>query len=110
MLSTSNFWPPRNFCGLPPELSNFEDSRFVVVPVPYDSTTTWRGGTREGAGAIIDASINMETFDREFGYEICDAGIHTTSDVEPDMRSPQHMAVRVTEVIGEILFAGKFPI
>ena len=43
MLSSSNFWPPRNFCGLPPELSNFEDSRFVIVPVPYDSTTTWRG-------------------------------------------------------------------
>ena len=70
----------------------------------------WRGGTREGASAIIDASINMETFDRELGREICNAGIHTTTEVEPDMRSPQHMAVRVTEIIGEILFAGKFPI
>lgn len=110
MLSSSNFWPPRNFCGLEPELSNFEAARFVIVPVPYDSTTTWRGGTREGAGAIIDASMNMEIFDRELEREICDVGIHTTSDVEPDMRSPQHMAVRVTEIIGEILFAGKFPI
>lgn len=110
MLSSSNFWPPRNFCGLLPELSNFQNARFVIVPVPYDSTTTWRGGTREGASAIIDASINMETFDRELGREICNAGIHTTTEVEPDMRSPQHMAVRVTEIIGEILFAGKFPI
>jgi agmatinase len=110
MLSRSNFWPPRNFGALEPELSSFENARFVVVPVPYDSTTTWRSGTREGANAILDASMNMELFDVELQREICNAGIHTTDDVEPDMRSPQHMAVRVTEVIGEILFAGKFPI
>lgn len=110
MLSRSNFWPPRNFGAIENELSNFETARFVVVPVPYDSTTTWRSGTREGANAILDASMNMELFDVELQREICDVGIHTTDDVEPDMRSPQHMAVRVTEVIGEILFAGKFPI
>lgn len=110
MLTQTNFWPPHNFAALDPELSGFENSRFVVVPVPYDSTTTWRGGTREGAGAIIDASMNMELFDVELQREIGEVGIHTTADVEPDMRSPQHMAVRVTEVIGEILFSGKFPI
>ena len=110
MLSPNNFWPPRNFGAIDAELSAFENARFVVVPVPYDSTTTWRGGTREGANAILDASMNMELFDIELKRDICDVGIHTTDDVEPDMRSPQHMAVRVTEVIGEILFAGKFPI
>lgn len=110
MLSRSNFWPPRNFGAIDEELANFDTARFVVVPVPYDSTTTWQGGTRGGSIAILDASMNMELFDVELKREICDVGIHTTDDVEPDMRSPQHMAVRVTEVIGEILFAGKFPI
>jgi agmatinase len=110
MLSRSNFWPPRNFGAIDEELARFETARFVVVPVPYDSTTTWQAGTRNGAAAILDASMNMELFDVELKREICEAGIHTTDDVEPDMRSPQHMAVRVTEVIGEILFAGKFPI
>lgn len=110
MLSSHNFWPPRNFGAIDNELAAFETARFVVVPVPYDSTTTWRGGTRDGANAILDASMNMELFDVELKREICDVGIHTTEDVEPDMRSPQHMAVRVTEVISEILFAGKFPI
>jgi len=109
MLSSHNFWPPRNFCGLD-ELSDFDRARFVVVPVPYDSTTTWRGGTREGPQAILDASMNMELFDRELNREIYSCGIHTTSDVEPDMRAPERMAVRVTEVIGEILLAGKIPI
>lgn len=110
MLSPHNFWPPRNFAALDAELSAFETARFVVVPVPYDATTTWRSGTREGPTAIIDASMNMETFDYELKREICDAGIHTTPEVEPVAKSPEAMAVRVTEVIGEILFAGKFPI
>lgn len=110
MLSSHNFWPPRNFGAIDNELAAFDTARFVVVPVPYDSTTTWRGGTRDGANAILDASMNMELFDVELKREICDVGIHTTDDVEPDMRGPQYMAVRVTEVISEILFAGKFPI
>lgn len=110
MLSPHNFWPPRNFGAIDHELAEFDTARFVVVPVPYDSTTTWRGGTREGAIAILDASMNMELFDRELGREICEVGIHTTDDVEPVMASPEKMVVRVTEVIGEILFAGKTPV
>jgi agmatinase len=110
MLSSHNFWPPRNFCGLDDEFGSWDVARFVVVPVPYDSTTTWQGGTREGPTAILDASMNMELYDRELGREICEAGIFTTSDVEPVLSSPEKMAVRVTEVIGEILFSGKIPI
>jgi agmatinase len=52
----------------------------------------------------------METFDIELGREICECGIHTTRDVEPVAKSPESMAVRVTEVVGEVLFAGKIPI
>lgn len=109
MLSSHNFWPQRTFAGLDAELSSFANARFVVVPVPYDSTTTWRGGTREGAASIIEASMNMELYDRELGHEISEHGIHTTSDVEPHLGSPEKMAVRVTEVIGEIIFADKVP-
>lgn len=110
MLSKHNFWPPTNFAALDTELSNFEGAQFVVIPVPYDATTSWRGGTREGPQAIIDASMNMETFDRELGCEICECGIHTTSLVEPVAKSPESMAVRVTEVVGEVLFADKIPV
>lgn len=110
MLTESNFWPPRNFGAVDAPLADFEAARFVVIPVPYDSTTTWRGGTRDGPAAIIDASMNMELFDTELEREICLAGIHTTQDVEPVFSRPESMAVRVTEVIGEVLFAGKIPI
>lgn len=109
-LNQHNFWPPRNFGAIDYELAEWDFAKFVVIPVPYDSTTTWRGGTRDGAWAILEASMNMELYDPELGREICDIGIHTTDDVEPVMSGPEKMAVRVTEVIGQVLFAGKVPV
>ncbi len=110
MLSFPHFWPRRTFAGLEAELSAFEAARFVVLPAPYDSTTTWRVGTRTGPAAIIDASMNMETFEREFGREVCECGIHTTPDIEPDMSGPGAMADRIESVMGETLDAGKIPV
>ncbi len=109
MLSPHHFWPPANFGAVDAELAELETAKFVVLPVPYDSTTTWRGGTRSGPAAILEASMNMELFDRELGREIGDAGIHTTSDVEPVMSGPEAMANRIESVIGEVLDAGKIP-
>jgi agmatinase len=109
-LNPKNFWPGHNFAALDDDLASWDNARFVVIPVPYDSTTTWQGGTRDGGISIIDASMNMELYDRELGLEISECGIHTTSDLEPVMSSPEKMAVRVTETIGEVLFANKIPV
>ena len=110
MLSPHHFWPPANFGAVSAEFSQWETARFVVLPVPYDSTTTWRSGTRSGPAAILEASMNMELFDRELNREICEAGIHTTEDVEPVMSGPENMAQRIESVIGEVLDAGKIPL
>ena len=47
------------------EQTAFETARVVVVPVPFDATTCYRPGTREGPQAIIDASRNLELYDAE---------------------------------------------
>ena len=39
---------PWGFAGVGPDESPLESSRVVVLPVPYDSTTSYRGGAREG--------------------------------------------------------------
>ena len=110
MLSPRHFWPRRTFAGIDANLAGFEGARFVVLPAPYDSTTTWRVGTRTGPAAIIDASMNLELFDRELGREIADCGIHTTPEIEPQMDGPAPMIARIESVIGEVLDAGKFPV
>lgn len=110
MLSPHNFWPKRTFAALDSPLCDFETARFVVLPAPYDSTTTWRSGTRTGPAAIVDASMNMELFERELGREVAEAGIHTTGEIAPEMSGPQAMVARIEAVVGEILDAKKFPI
>jgi agmatinase len=51
-----------NFGGIYPECS-LRDAKFVVIPVPYDLTSTYQSGSRRGPAAIIEASTNMELYD-----------------------------------------------
>ena len=52
---------PWSFAAVGPQESNPEDCRVVVVPVPYDATTSYRAGAREGPRAIIEASRYLRT-------------------------------------------------
>ena len=82
--------PPRNFLGLPPEHSGFDGSRALILPVPYDATTSYKGGAKAGPQAIIDASTQVELYDREFDEEpALRWGIHTLPALAPDLRSPE---------------------
>jgi len=101
------FSPPRNFAGISPPYSDWENSRVVVLPVPYDSTTDWRSGTRDGPQAIINASQYLELYDLELEQEIYKVGIHTLPEVQPDVSSPENMAQRVYAVAKELLGENK---
>jgi len=106
-MSQELFFPPRNFAGISPPYSDWENSRVVVVPVPYDSTTDWRSGTRDGPRAIIDASQYLELYDLELERETYQVGIHTLPEVQPDMTSPENMTQRVYTVAKELLDKNK---
>jgi agmatinase len=49
-----------NFFALPYTL---EDSGIAIISVPWDVTTSYRPGTNEGPGAIIDASVQVDLYD-----------------------------------------------
>ncbi len=101
------FSPQRNFGWLEPEYSDYARARVVVLPVPYDSTTTARAGAREGPQAIIDASADMELFDLAIEREPYRAGIHTLPELAVHAGSPRAMVERVRQVTGELLDDGK---
>jgi agmatinase len=44
-----------------------EDSKVVVVPVPFEATTSYGGGTSRGPEAVLDASKQVDLFDQETG-------------------------------------------
>jgi agmatinase len=83
--STTTTRPPHtvDFCfgGLDASITNLETAHAVILPVPYDGTTSYMSGARLGPRAIITASQSMELYDEELGafYE---HGIHTLPDLE----------------------------
>src|SRR5574340_682495 len=64
--------PGSGVFGLP---HSERDAGVVLVPVPFEATTSYGGGTSRGPEAILDASRQVDLFDVETGrpYE---AGIH----------------------------------
>jgi agmatinase len=98
-----------NFGGIIPECS-FNNARFVVVPVPYDLTSTYQPGSRRGPAAIIEASTNMELYDEELKKETYLAGIHTAEPVGVDARGPKTMIGAVRKKIGRIVAQEKIPV
>jgi agmatinase len=44
-----------------------EDSKVIVLPVPYEATTSYGGGTSKGPAAVFEASKQVDLFDHETG-------------------------------------------
>jgi agmatinase len=99
-----------NFGGIDPEYATLETAAFVVVPVPYDLTTTYQGGARKGPAAIIEASCNMELYDEELDRETYKAGIHTLTPLEAVAAGPEGMLERVEKAVSGVLELGKVPV
>jgi agmatinase len=91
------------FLGLPSELSGFEKSEFVILPVPYEQTTTYQAGTKRGPSAIISASQEVETFDEELKFESCEAGICTLDQLEPVTSGPEKMLESIYQTHKQLL-------
>lgn len=61
----------QNFLAIEKEFSSLENSRIVILPCPFEKTTSYGKGTSKGPAAIIKASHYVEFFDEETGKEIC---------------------------------------
>ncbi len=70
-----------NFGGIPPAYSAYESSPIVILPVPFDATSTWIKGADKGPDAILEASANMELYDIDTDSEVYLKGIHTADPV-----------------------------
>lgn len=107
-MAEERFYNPRSFLSPPPETTEYRGAQVVVLPIPYDSTTTARAGAREGPRAVLDASEDLEWFDVGLGYEPYLVGIHTLPDVAPYTGGPERMALRIEQIVAELLDDGKF--
>lgn len=99
--------PQQSFAGLGAPHSNLRTARAVILPVPFERTTEWVSGTREGPRAIIEASQYLELYDLELGCELHKIGIHTHAPVRPVMGSTSTMIDRVLQAALPLVRDGK---
>lgn len=99
---------PFNFMGL--DGQTYENSKFVVFPVPYSSTTYWKAGTKDGPQALIEASRHIELYDVEAKRDVSKEGIFTLPSLVPSKNTPKETIDRVKEVVDKILEDKKVPI
>jgi len=99
---------PFNFLGLEKKYCDYKKSRYVIFPIPYDATTSYRSGTREGPFAIINASRQVELFDPMLGREIHLPGIATLEPIEPNAGSPEKTIDNICQAAKKIVRDGKF--
>ncbi len=72
--------------------SSYEASRVVILPIPYEATTTYRKGCENGPDALLEASVQLEYYDDELDRETCwDARIYTHSSIA-DTRDGQSVS------------------
>jgi agmatinase len=69
------------FGDFPPKYQKKENSKIVIIPVPYDRTSTWIKGADKGPAAILEASHALENYDIETNSEAYRQGIFTDSPV-----------------------------
>lgn len=74
----------KTFAGIPQEYARQDQSKIVLIPVPFDMTTTWQKGTDYGPIAFLGAAENMELYDIETGSEVYKNGIFLSESIEED--------------------------
>lgn len=107
MATGFHFENAHNFGGLDAALSSFEFSSLVVLPLPLEQTTSYRGGTKDGPAAIIQASRYMELIDPETGDNPSEHGIHTFPTLEPRAGGPADSLGEIERVARWLIGQGK---
>jgi agmatinase len=96
-----------NYLPIPPRLTDAEKARIVVMPVPYDETSTWMKGADMGPNALIEASQYLELFDLDTLGRVHTLGIHTDEPMS-EKRSPSKMVDAVHQRSLKWIDAGKY--
>ena len=87
--------------------SPFDDAGVAVLPVPYEATVSYGGGTAKGPEAILRASTQVELYDEQLASEPFHAGIFTDPMLDVD-GTTEHVVRRIETRFGELMDAGKW--
>jgi agmatinase len=103
---------PHTFLGLDETASSSEKAGAYILPVPYEATTSWGGGTNRGPAGIVEASRYIELWDQELKKDPSQVGVHTLPALELTREGPGPAMAELEEAYGGILdrMGDRFPI
>lgn len=94
-------------------IASYQNAQAVILPIPYEATTTYRKGCEHGPDAVLEASDQLEAYDEELGEETCHrVGIYTASYIA-DTRlnsglTAEEMLTETTETVTQFIKDQKF--
>lgn len=95
------------YAGIPKEYAVKETAKIVLIPIPYDETSTWGKGADKGPNAFLEASENMELYDIETDSEVYKQGIYLSEPLS-NFSSPNKMVEHVHNTVKTYLNRAKF--
>ncbi len=97
------------FAGVPDQYAVYDTANMVVLPVPYDETSSWIKGSDKGPEALLDASVALEWLDIETKTQVYKKGIFT-ADAITEKSSPELLCNAVQESVTRVFKDNKFPV
>ena len=98
-----------DFLGLDEAQCSYKDAQIVILPVPFEMTTSYAKGTSRGPEAILEASEQVELYDEELDLEPYQAGIATLPELDFVGMSLSEAMSYIEEQVAKISQDGKIP-
>jgi agmatinase len=85
-----------------------KEAEAVILPIPYEATTTYGSGTREGPEAILAASRQVELWDEDYEWDPSSViRLATAAPIYPEVSGPQAMMEKIKRFVQPWIAQGK---
>lgn len=89
--------------------SEYDESKIVIFGAPFDSTTSYRPGTRFASSAMRNESFGIETYSPYQDKDLTDIKVFDGGDLELCFGSPESALNDIENFSSKILGSGKLP-
>jgi agmatinase len=103
-----DYFSPQQFGGVLPTPRSLEDSQAVILPVPFDRTTSYVSGTRNGPRELLLASAQVELWDEEIGVDVHARGMLTLPEMDLSAHTLTGALETLQETAAGLMNRGKF--
>jgi agmatinase len=85
-----------------------KEAEAVILPIPYEATTTYGAGARQGPEAILAASRQVELWDEDHNWDPSAAiRLATAAPILPEVSGPQAMVEKIKRIVQPWISQGK---